>query len=60
MVNLAFGEFKNQWAWRVEWTDDSGVPHSKDFGQNDHRPGEAKLQADEFALNPTIEQDEAA
>ena len=60
MTNLAFGQFNNQWAWRVEWLDASDTPQFRDFVQKDHRPGDAKLQADEFALNPPTNQDEAA
>lgn len=59
-MNLAFGQFNNQWAWRVEWTDESGTLQFRDFVQKDLRPGEAKPQADAFALNPLTDQDEAA
>lgn len=47
-TNLAFGQFSGAWAWRVEWVDSAGNEQFKDFHQKDLKPGEARVQADEF------------
>lgn len=48
MINLVFGSWAGQWGWRVEWRDDAGTLHTRDFIQKDLQPGVAKAEAQTF------------
>lgn len=57
MPNLAFGSWgeEKRWGWRVEWFE-NGEPKTRDFLQEDLKPGKAKADADQFTASLTNDQ----
>ena len=50
MITVVFGQFNDEWAWRVEWVGDDGNLQFRDFFQKEFKPRECKEAADAFIL----------